>query len=587
MIVAQDVVYDYPAARALRGVSFAVPQGSVLALVGPMEQCSPMVHGLTVALAKGIEHDLELLAANERFAQQKRHLEVLYAVAEQAAAGVEGDEAQAVPQVVQRLGRLFPRRSLIVFECDRHTAKILPRAAYPESPPGAPENTPADEDHPACRCVRERQMVMLNGDEVPAGSFPPPRPHAVLALPILIRGNVAGALMVSEPGRETFSTDDVRTYEAAARQLSMQLERWRLRHYLHVEGNVREAILEQMDIGILLFDLVRNRLTWNGILQPLFKQAGEVRGKRGELPLPESAMRYPVHFQRGGTAEILREVQATGAVLHDEATVFCDQPRTFRVITGPVYGPDGRVELIVQSYTDVTPYRALEQMKTELVAMISHELRTPITAVKGYAQLLAGLHPGDETHQLLVAGLLRETGELADMVERVLAVNRLELEQRLSPSSVLMKEVLSEVISRFSGEAAVREVRLLLEGSEASVRGDREALKSIFGNLLHNAIKYSPAGGVVRIRISRHAGKVAIMVADRGPGIPAEYHETIFQRFFRVPSPESVNVPGSGLGLYIVRRQVEQHGGQVRVWSRPTGGTTFTVTLPEEVAQDG
>lgn len=544
---------------------------AVLSLTGPAEELSLFAHGLNLAAAREIERELELKAATRRLEEQNHRLALLDDLERLLAEEAES-EFPSPNLVVKLLGGLGRGRTVALLRYDAASGDLVTEASCPADPTLVPRRWAVTANDAVEQCLRSGRPALS---------------QATLAQPILAGGTVIGLLLVSELDTASLRPEDLRLLEVVACRLSVHAERCRLYRELQAESGLRRGILEQMDAGIVIIDLVRGRLTWNRPMERYFATPGPSVSRPGELPRPDKVMKYPVQFAAGDLGELLRNAISSGETVVDEAVILANPPRTFRVTTGPVRGATGRVEYILQTYTDVTPYQRLEQRKGELVAMISHELRTPLTGIKGYAYLLGELCHGDEAIQKLLDGLLREIGELSALVERVVEVNRIELQPPFSFRPVSLRSVLQEVVKGLAGQAALRQVRLELTGPDLWVRGDRHALALVFTNLVHNAIKYSPDGETVTIRMAREGPAARVEVNDRGPGIPREYQEEIFNRFCRVPARETVNLPGSGLGLYIVRRLVERHGGEVKVDSRIDHGTTFMVILPEEVEEHG
>lgn len=557
---------------------------AVFSLAGPAEEVSLTAHGLAIAAAQEIERELELDAATRRLEAQNRRLVLLNDLERLLGDDIEGKISGAV---VECLHKLNSEVTVAFLSLDPLRQQCLTEASCPPDPLLVPPRWRLDEDSPVTKSVTTKASVFLRGGEVPDGfTFGPPRPQTLLVQPFSLNGTVVGALVVGSRNPGALTEDDLELYEAVGRRLSAHAERCALHRELRAESRMRQVILDQMDCGLLVFDLYRARVTWNQVMAPFFTSRGDSASLSG-LSQADRDLKYPVRFGERDLKDVLNDVLATGRVSTDEAVILCDPPRTFRVTTSPVTGPDGRVECVLQTYLDITSFRKLEQQKAEFVAMISHELRTPLTGIKGYAQLLAQRFSDDQPYQRLVGGLLRETGELAELVERVVAVNRVELDQKLSLEPLSLRSVLERACAKLRAEASLRGVKLSLKGSDAEVRGDAEALELVFSNLLDNAIKYSPPNSEVTLRQGEEPGGVWVDVTDQGPGIPPEHHEAIFQRFYRVQSPDTVSVPGSGLGLYIVRRLVERLGGRVTVSSRVGEGTTFTVSLPMEVEERG
>lgn len=226
------------------------------------------------------------------------------------------------------------------------------------------------------------------------------------------------------------------------------------------------------------------------------------------------------------------------------------------------------------------------EKRTEFVATMVHDLRSPLVAMRGYAQLLRDrLDQLDATQRgTAVAGVLAQNERLERMIDEILASSSVEAGKDLRREPVDLATLLAEtrdvLLSVTRAHADDRDIELRGADREAVVTGDPEALRHVFTNLVENAVKYSPAGSPVSIAIERGEDTVQVHVVDRGEGIAAEDLPHVFERFRQSTKPSS---GGVGLGLYIVRTLVQAHAGRVSVKSEPGVGTVFTVTLPTTV----
>ena len=232
--------------------------------------------------------------------------------------------------------------------------------------------------------------------------------------------------------------------------------------------------------------------------------------------------------------------------------------------------------------------------RDRFVSIASHELRTPIARVKGYAEmLLAAYSEGDLTDEMLLRSLRRiERGSdrLAGLVRDLLDVSRIRagnLPLRLQPVEVtdLVRDVVGRYQDHLHGASPSGKLLLEVVGSAVNVLADPERLEQVLTNLLDNAVKYSPDGPELRVRLQKKARGVLLEVSDRGIGLPPLAADRIFEPFSRAGNAEQLQITGMGLGLYICRNIVEQHNG--RIWARSAGeghGTTVNVWLPEPTA---
>jgi signal transduction histidine kinase len=223
----------------------------------------------------------------------------------------------------------------------------------------------------------------------------------------------------------------------------------------------------------------------------------------------------------------------------------------------------------------------LEQSRRDLVANVSHELKTPIAAIRAHLEnLLDGVeHPDRQTLQVM----LSQTERLSRLIEQLLELSRLEsgelpLQREDVPLAPLVTQVLSEIdVARSDSGVAVESE---LPEDLPAVDADRERVHQVLYNLLDNAVRFTPSGGAVTVSAQRHNGSVEVQVADTGMGIPSEHLPRLFERFYRADPARSREDGGTGIGLAIARSVVEAHGGHIRAESELGKGSVFTFDLP-------
>ncbi len=239
--------------------------------------------------------------------------------------------------------------------------------------------------------------------------------------------------------------------------------------------------------------------------------------------------------------------------------------------------PDGGGAVLVY---DETKQVMADRVRTDFVANISHELRTPIGAVSLMAENLMSATEGTDVERM-ASVILSEVTRLNDTVGDLLELARIEFDGLSNTQEVDVVKVVEEATGRLRSAALGKSVMISIENyPEVMIVADRAQLVSAVGNLLDNAIKFSPKGSIVKVSIDVADDVVAISVADNGPGIGEEHLSRVFERFYRVDDARSRATGGSGLGLAIVRHITRLHGGDVSVVSTPGEGSTFTLTLP-------
>jgi two-component system phosphate regulon sensor histidine kinase PhoR len=233
---------------------------------------------------------------------------------------------------------------------------------------------------------------------------------------------------------------------------------------------------------------------------------------------------------------------------------------------------------------DMTELRRLENLRRELVANVSHELKTPLAAIKGYAETLRlGAVHDPENNLHFVRRIEEQADRLHELILDILQIARLESgQQAFEFVDVPLAEVIEQGCEQFAETAAARQVSLSAElpPRELTVWADDEGVRTILSNLIDNALKYTPAGGSVAVRAAADAASATLTIADTGIGIAEQDQQRIFERFYRADKARSRELGGTGLGLSIVKHLAQSFGGHVSVESQPGGGSTFRVQLP-------
>lgn len=224
--------------------------------------------------------------------------------------------------------------------------------------------------------------------------------------------------------------------------------------------------------------------------------------------------------------------------------------------------------------------RQSERMKSELVSIVSHELRTPLASIMGYSSLLLKRHFGKEDTHRYIETINTQGRRLASLVEEFLDVERVEAGRiELKEEPIDLKPLLEQEAQLIAAEAPRHQVEVAVEPRSLIVRGDADRLAQVYANLLANAVKYSPDGGVIKVSGAIVGNVVRVQVRDEGVGIPAEHQPRIFTKFFRAEAREG-GFAGTGLGLAVSREIVEAHGGRIGFRSAPGTGSAFWFELP-------
>ena len=256
----------------------------------------------------------------------------------------------------------------------------------------------------------------------------------------------------------------------------------------------------------------------------------------------------------------------------------------------PIKDEQDRLVNIIANVLDITRFREEEEMKSTFTSIISHELKTPVALIKGYAQTLARPDAAwdAETARQSLEVIEEEADRLEALINNLLDVSRIQAGSlRLERSDVHVRRLLERVAQDYRTQTEAHTIELDLPLDLPVIHGDEERLRQVFTNLLSNAIKYSPDGGSIRIggwqeeaKDQDRAGRLVLYVADEGIGIPAKDLPRIFDRYYRVDSGLRRRTAGVGLGLFLINAIVEAHQGEIWVHSEANKGTTVFVALP-------
>jgi PAS domain S-box-containing protein len=235
---------------------------------------------------------------------------------------------------------------------------------------------------------------------------------------------------------------------------------------------------------------------------------------------------------------------------------------------------------------DITHFKKVDMLKSEFVSTVSHDLRAPLTLMRGYATMLSMVGAMNEQQKDFVRKIHESVEQMTQLVDNLLDLGRIEAGVGLNLEAVNIESVVQDVSGAYQAQAANKRITLSVDlaGGMRPIEADLTLLRQAVANLVDNAIKYTQAGGRVTLRARQHDGRQIISVEDTGVGIAPTDQARLFEKFYRARRSETLREKGSGLGLAIVKSVAEQHGGRVTVESRLGVGSTFTLDLPARLA---
>ncbi|EAC3131398.1 cell wall metabolism sensor histidine kinase WalK [Listeria monocytogenes] len=335
------------------------------------------------------------------------------------------------------------------------------------------------------------------------------------------------------------------------------------------------AIVQNLVSGVMLINVDKQVIMTNRTMYQILGET-EITGK----PFYEVIKSFALSQLIEGTFE-------TKTIQQKEIILYFPREMILDASVSPILGENGEITGIILLLHDITQIRHLENVRSEFVTNVSHELKTPVTALKGFAEtLLDGAMYDEMLLKKFLTIIKEESDRLHRLIMDILALSRIE--QNPVPENVELVEV-DDVIEQSARTifemATEKNIQVIIPEKtipSVTIETDRDKLQQILINLLSNAINYTPVDGKVEVKLIEQEAEVIIEVTDNGIGIPAKDIDRVFERFYRVDKARSRHSGGTGLGLSIVKHLVENCGGRIEVESQEEVGSTFRVTLPKK-----
>jgi PAS domain S-box-containing protein len=409
------------------------------------------------------------------------------------------------------------------------------------------------------------------------------RLQQVVALPMSIGDDLIGVLYVFRAYGSRFTSNDRRVLASFADQAAIAVYNAQLYERVSQEKRRLDAILEYSADGVLILDSAQRIQVFNRALSRLTGwQATDAIGRHHD-----EVIRW-AHLE---TDRDLSDAVAGGWPLPSARPLYVEGDLRRKnggtvsvgLIYAPLFGQDRRLVNIIANVRDITRFREADEIKSTFVSVVSHELKTPVALIQGYAETLlrkdARWDP--KTRQESLEVILEEADRLHHLIDNLLDASRLEAGKLPLETEPMALDALAErVAERFRTQTDRHEIQVDLPSDYPFVEGDPTRLEQVLNNLLSNAIKYSPEGGPIEITGCSTGDEIIVTVTDQGVGIPFEEQPHIFESFFRGSREYQQQTSGAGLGLYLAKAIVEAHGGRIWVESNPGEGAAFSFALP-------
>ncbi len=405
-----------------------------------------------------------------------------------------------------------------------------------------------------------------------------------LALPMRWERDLLGVIFIFRTQPLLLTPDDRQILDNFTDFASIAVHNARLYEDVLTERRRLDALLESSGEGVLV-------LTPELRIERMNAAATQLTGWAAEQALGRHHDEI-VAWTRVDRGQPIQEALAQGWPERGASVLYVEgelrRRNGSRLVAGITYAAlrtrSGRLVNLIANLRDVSAYREADTLKDTFISVVSHELKTPIAIIKGYAETLARpeAHRDPTLIEELVSGILDESDRLARLVDDLLDASRLHASglPLNEVTEVHLPELAERVRTRYQLQSNKHTIVVDFPADFPAIQGAPERLEQVLNNLVSNALKYSPNGGKITIRGEHDAQGVLLSVTDEGIGIPPEEQERIFERFYRVESPQTRAAAGTGLGLYLTRAIVNAHGGRIWVESRPGQGATFYVRLP-------
>jgi len=405
----------------------------------------------------------------------------------------------------------------------------------------------------------------------------------VVALPMSIGDDLIGVLYVFRAYGSSFTSNDRRVLASFADQAAIAVYNAQLYERVSQEKRRLDAILEYSADGVLILDSAQRIQVFNRALSRLTGwQAQAALGRHHD-----EVIRW-AHLE---TDRDLSDAVAGGWPLPSARPLYVEGDLRRKnggtvsvgIIYAPLFGQDRRLVNVIANVRDITRFREADEIKSTFVSVISHELKTPVALIQGYAETLlrkdARWDP--QTRQESLEVILEESDRLHHLIDNLLDASRLEAGKLpLEREPTALDALAERVAERFRTQTDRHNIEVAFPEEFPPIEGDPTRLEQVINNLLSNAIKYSPEGGRIEIAGRSTGDEVIVTVTDQGVGIPFEEQPHIFESFFRGSREYQQQTAGAGLGLYLAKAIVEAHGGRIWVDSDPGEGAAFSFALP-------
>ncbi len=395
--------------------------------------------------------------------------------------------------------------------------------------------------------------------------------HAVIGLPLRIQERTTGVMWVGYAAPHQFTEAELGFLSTLAGQAAVVAENARLFEAAESERRRLAAILASTADAIIVTDS-RNRIV---LINPAAEQTYGIVGSNAVgVPLTEAIADEPLH-------DLFARVLNVKRGLAEE--VPSPDGRVLYASVSPISGAEGQIIGQVAVMRDITYLKELDDMKSEFVATVSHDLRSPLTFMRGYATMISMVGQVTSKQEEFINKILGGINQMTALIDDLLDIGKIDAGIGVEMGPCRLQTIVRVVVDSLRSRAEAKGLSLDLDVLDdlPPLIGDEVLLRQAVTNLVDNAIKYTPAPGAVKVGITTQDGYLVVWVKDTGIGIAPADQRRLFEKFYRIKRRDTITIKGTGLGLAIVKSIAERHSGRVWVESQLGQGSTFYMALPQ------
>ena len=416
-----------------------------------------------------------------------------------------------------------------------------------------------------------------------------PRLVQSIAMPLVFARNPLGLLIVFRSYQTAITSEDLNTLQSFADQAAIAVNNAQLYGELNQEHQRLEAIVNSSGDGVFILN---PDLRFQRANRAFERMTGWRVAELVDMPLADvivwdqaPGQDIEAALEAGWAGEKEAAPGATTLYVEGELIRRDGMPLSIGITYAPLIAEDGRLESIIANVRDITNFRKAQEMQSVFISSVHHELRTPIAIIKGYASTLGrdDVEWESDVVREKMTIIEDEADRLTALVEDLLTASRIQTarELRLNPADTDLSAVAARSVARLRSQSAHR-IELSFPENFPVIHADAARLRQVIDNLLTNAIKYSPEEKTITVGGRFSEKHVTVFVRDEGAGIAKDQIDKIFERFYRIEDNLTQRTQGTGLGLYLAKAIVEEHGGEISVKSQPGAGSTFYFTIPRD-----